>query len=83
MKYLKDKLADIKNTADFRENQEIRNESRRRFFELTGKFGFTAAAVAAGGAVAVVAGRCARVPAAVASRVPSTRERVRRSVALW
>ena len=48
MKFLKDKLLDVQNTADFREAREIRNESRRRFFELTGKFGFTAAAVAAG-----------------------------------
>ena len=38
----------MQNTADIREAREIRNESRRRFFELTGKFGFTAAAVAAG-----------------------------------
>ena len=48
MKFLKDKLLEVQNTADFREAREIRNESRRRFFELTGKFGFTAAAVAAG-----------------------------------
>ena len=48
MKFLKDRLDEFKHTDDFREKKEISNESRRRFFELTGKFGFTAATVAAG-----------------------------------
>ncbi len=48
MKKSKEFSADYKETSEFRERTEVQNESRRRFFELTGKFGLTAAAVAAG-----------------------------------
>lgn len=48
MKKSKEFVSDYKETADFKEKMEVKNESRRRFFELTGKYGITVAAVAAG-----------------------------------
>ena len=65
-------------------SEELRSEERRRFLEISGTFGFTAAMVAAGAGTLLLPRKRPRRPrrkSASARRPPNTRSRWRPSTA--